>query len=50
MAVFEDPTREARFDFELDPFIEDLVEFFAEVGDAIEARKLEAFQAIVRKL
>src|SRR5580658_1640288 len=50
MAVFEDPTREARFDFELDPFIEDFVEFFAQVGDAIEARKLEAFQAILRKL
>src|SRR5271156_2960184 len=50
MAVFEDPTREARFDLEFDPLIEDFAEFFAEVGNAIEARKLEAFQAILRKL
>jgi len=49
-AEFQGPACEARFDFKLDPFVEDLVKFFAEIGNAIEARKLEAFQAILRKL
>ena len=47
---FQGSTCEARFDFELNPFNEDVVEFFAEIGNAIEARKFKAFQAILRKL
>ena len=31
MAVLGDPTREARFDFELDRFLEDFTEFFTEM-------------------
>ena len=47
---FQGSTCEARFDFELNPFNEDVVEFFAEIGNAIEARQFKPFQTISRKI
>jgi hypothetical protein len=49
LATFEDPAREASLDFELDPLLEDLAKFLAEIGNAIETRVFKALKAILGK-
>jgi len=43
-AVFPHPTGEPGFDLRLDPFLHHLVQFFAQIRDAVQASELERFQ------
>ncbi|MGA7853270.1 MAG: hypothetical protein WCA15_08075 [Candidatus Acidiferrales bacterium] len=44
--AIEHPARYARSDFRFDPLVEDLGELLTKIGDLIQSREFEGFQAI----